>query len=403
MAPSSRPPASQEVRPHHRPRRARPDASTRARSTASSAPTAPGSPRPSASCSACCAPTAARSRLLGARPVAATPPSCTASSPTSPATWSCGPTSPAARSSTCSGGCAAASTTRRAATSCSRRFELDPTKKGRSYSKGNRQKVALVAALASDVPLLVLDEPTSGLDPLMEKVFQEHLAQVRAEGRTVLLSSHILSEVEAAADRVSIVRAGRDRRHRHARRPAPPHPHQRRRRPWPARCARPRRPRGPASTPPAGPRPPRPLASRPARSATCCTGSARTASQPSPASRPRLEELFLSQYRDDLGGPSEATGHASTAEAVPGMSSFAGTGALLRARLAPRPVDHRRGALALVATAYGVDGGHPRPLPRPRRGGGRRRGHRRQPVADRALRPPPLAHVRRASASSRRS
>ena len=88
-------------------------------------------------------------------------------------------------------------------------FELDPTKKGRSYSKGNRQKVALVAALASDVPLLVLDEPTSGLDPLMEKVFQEHLRQVRAEGRTVLLSSHILSEVEATADRVSIVRAGR--------------------------------------------------------------------------------------------------------------------------------------------------------------------------------------------------
>jgi ABC-2 type transport system ATP-binding protein len=88
-------------------------------------------------------------------------------------------------------------------------FELDPTKKGRSYSKGNRQKVALVAALASDVPLLVLDEPTSGLDPLMERVFQEHHKQVRAEGRTVLLSSHILSEVEAAADRVSIVRAGR--------------------------------------------------------------------------------------------------------------------------------------------------------------------------------------------------
>lgn len=88
-------------------------------------------------------------------------------------------------------------------------FDLDPTKKGRSYSKGNRQKVALVAALASDVPLLVLDEPTSGLDPLMERVFQDHLRQVRAEGRTVVLSSHILSEVEATADRVSIVRAGR--------------------------------------------------------------------------------------------------------------------------------------------------------------------------------------------------
>ncbi|HEV7172870.1 ABC transporter ATP-binding protein [Pedococcus sp.] len=88
-------------------------------------------------------------------------------------------------------------------------FELDPTKKGRSYSKGNRQKVALVAALASDVPLLLLDEPTSGLDPLMEKVFEEQVSQARAEGRTVLLSSHILSEVEATADRVSIVRAGR--------------------------------------------------------------------------------------------------------------------------------------------------------------------------------------------------
>jgi ABC-2 type transport system ATP-binding protein len=88
-------------------------------------------------------------------------------------------------------------------------FELDPGKKGRSYSKGNRQKVALVAALASDVPLLLLDEPTSGLDPLMGKVFEDQLEQVRAEGRTVLLSSHVLSEVEATADRVSIVRAGR--------------------------------------------------------------------------------------------------------------------------------------------------------------------------------------------------
>ncbi|HSN10610.1 MAG TPA: ABC transporter ATP-binding protein, partial [Propionibacteriaceae bacterium] len=79
-------------------------------------------------------------------------------------------------------------------------FELDPTKKGRSYSKGNRQKVALVAALASDVPLLLLDEPTSGLDPLMEKVFEAQVARARSEGRTVLLSSHILSEVEATAD-----------------------------------------------------------------------------------------------------------------------------------------------------------------------------------------------------------
>ena len=90
------------------------------------------------------------------------------------------------------------------------RFELDPRKKSRAYSKGNRQKVALVAALASDVELLLLDEPTSGLDPLMEEVFREVVAEdQRNTGRTVLLSSHILSEVEALCDRVTIVRAGR--------------------------------------------------------------------------------------------------------------------------------------------------------------------------------------------------
>ncbi|HYN65689.1 MAG TPA: ABC transporter ATP-binding protein [Ornithinibacter sp.] len=89
------------------------------------------------------------------------------------------------------------------------RFELDETKKGKAYSKGNRQKVALVAALASGVPLLVLDEPTAGLDPLMEEVFQSELTALKGDGRTVLLSSHILNEVERACDRVSIVRAGR--------------------------------------------------------------------------------------------------------------------------------------------------------------------------------------------------
>jgi ABC-2 type transport system ATP-binding protein len=89
------------------------------------------------------------------------------------------------------------------------RFDLDPTKKGRTYSKGNRQKVALVAALASDVELLVLDEPTAGLDPLMEEVFRECIAEERDNGRTVLLSSHILAEVEALCDRVSIIRAGK--------------------------------------------------------------------------------------------------------------------------------------------------------------------------------------------------
>lgn len=89
------------------------------------------------------------------------------------------------------------------------RFELDPTKRGRQYSKGNRQKVALVAALASDVELLVLDEPTSGLDPLMENVFQEVVREARERGTTVLLSSHILAEVETLADRLSIIREGR--------------------------------------------------------------------------------------------------------------------------------------------------------------------------------------------------
>ncbi len=89
------------------------------------------------------------------------------------------------------------------------RFELDPTKRVRDYSKGNRQKVALVAALAAEAELLVLDEPTSGLDPLMEQAFQDCVRERREAGVTVLLSSHILDEVEALADRVSIIRRGR--------------------------------------------------------------------------------------------------------------------------------------------------------------------------------------------------
>ncbi|MEQ4207805.1 ABC transporter ATP-binding protein [Actinopolymorpha sp. B17G11] len=89
------------------------------------------------------------------------------------------------------------------------RFDLDPRKKGRTYSKGNRQKVGLVAALASDVELLMLDEPTSGLDPLMEEVFQQCIEEEKRRGRTVLLSSHILAEVEALCDRVTIIRQGR--------------------------------------------------------------------------------------------------------------------------------------------------------------------------------------------------
>jgi ABC-2 type transport system ATP-binding protein len=89
------------------------------------------------------------------------------------------------------------------------RFELDPRKKCRTYSKGNRQKVALVAALVSGADLLLLDEPTSGLDPLMEAVFRECVEEERERGRTVLLSSHILSEVEALCDRVTIIRDGK--------------------------------------------------------------------------------------------------------------------------------------------------------------------------------------------------
>ena len=89
------------------------------------------------------------------------------------------------------------------------RFDLDPRKKGRTYSKGNRQKVALISALASDVELLLLDEPTAGLDPLMEAVFQDCIREAKDAGRTVLLSSHILAQVEALADRVSIIRSGR--------------------------------------------------------------------------------------------------------------------------------------------------------------------------------------------------
>lgn len=89
------------------------------------------------------------------------------------------------------------------------KFNLDPSKKCRTYSKGNRQKVSLVAAFSSEADLYILDEPTSGLDPLMEKVFQECIDEIKGEGRTVLLSSHILSEVEKLCDKVSIIRRGK--------------------------------------------------------------------------------------------------------------------------------------------------------------------------------------------------
>lgn len=89
------------------------------------------------------------------------------------------------------------------------RFDLDPTKKCKTYSKGNRQKVALISAFVSDVELLILDEPTTGLDPLMEGVFQQCVKEARAAGKTVFLSSHILSEVEAVCDWIGVIRAGR--------------------------------------------------------------------------------------------------------------------------------------------------------------------------------------------------
>jgi ABC-2 type transport system ATP-binding protein len=89
------------------------------------------------------------------------------------------------------------------------RFQLDPKKKCRTYSKGNRQKVALVAAFSRDADLYILDEPTSGLDPLMEHTFQECIKEVQANGKTVFLSSHILSEVEKVCDKVGIIRQGK--------------------------------------------------------------------------------------------------------------------------------------------------------------------------------------------------
>ena len=89
------------------------------------------------------------------------------------------------------------------------RFDLDPTKKGRTYSKGNRQKVALIAALSGNADLFVFDEPTAGLDPLMESTFQDIVREMLTDGKTVLLSSHILAEVESLCDQVTIIREGR--------------------------------------------------------------------------------------------------------------------------------------------------------------------------------------------------
>ncbi len=89
-----------------------------------------------------------------------------------------------------------------------KRFELDPRKKSKTYSKGNRQKVGLIAALAVESDLYIFDEPTSGLDPLMEQIFQEEVEKIKAKGKSILLSSHVLSEVERLADKIVIIRQG---------------------------------------------------------------------------------------------------------------------------------------------------------------------------------------------------
>ena len=187
---------------------------------------------------------------------------------------------------------------RAGATQLLERFELDPTKKARTYSKGNRQKVALVAALASDAELLILDEPTSGLDPLMEAVFQDvHQRASRREGRTVLLSSHILAEVEALCDRVSIIRAGRtvqsgtltELRHL-TRTTITPRPTRPADAVWDARGRARRTVEGTRS-----PSTSTPITSTPR--SRCWPGRACAAWRAHP---PTLEELFLRQYGDEI-------------------------------------------------------------------------------------------------------
>ena len=147
-------------------------------------------------------------RTVRSRRVVATRFRRTAASPTSRGSRSCGRRSPARRRSSSSLACTAAPTSP-TATTLVERFQLDTGKKIRALSKGNRQKVQLVAALATRADLLVLDEPTSGLDPLMEIAFRDSIHEARERGQTVFLSSHILSEVEALCDRVGILRAGR--------------------------------------------------------------------------------------------------------------------------------------------------------------------------------------------------
>ncbi len=262
------------------------------------------------------------------------------------------------------------------------RFELDETKKGKAYSKGNRQKVALVAALASGVPLLVLDEPTAGLDPLMEEVFQSELTALKDDGRTVLLSSHILSEVEKACDRVSIVRAGRivdsgslaelrhltrTRVHAVLRDGASAEGlhgwpgthdvrHRRRRRAPVGRCRAPRRPR----------RHPR----QPRRRQPHLPAAHPRGALPRPLPDPAGCRGLASGAALDAGAAGMTTATAPTGHVASSISlgtRLAGFSHLLRLAWRRDRILIPSSVLGLVLLAVGLGAGHPRALPRPTR------------------------------------
>ena len=199
------------------------DGRPRARCTASSVRTAPARRRPSGCCSGCCGPTRARSALLGGDPW----PDAVALHRRLayvPGDVTCGRSSPAARSSTCSAGCGATST-RPGATSCSSASSSTPPRRPAPTRRATGRRWRWSPRWRRGPSCCILDEPTSGLDPLMEAVFQDCIREVKAEGRTVLLSSHILAEVEALCDRVSIIRAGRTVQSGTLARAAPPDPH----------------------------------------------------------------------------------------------------------------------------------------------------------------------------------
>ena len=192
------------------------------------------------------------------------------------------------------------------------RFDLDPTKRARDYSKGNRQKVALVAGLATTAQLLVLDEPTSGLDPLMEQAFQEVVHERRDDGVTVLLSSHILGEVEALADRVTHHPQGPPGPDRHPRRPAPAHPHHG---PCGHRGADRRRSPTPRASPTTSPNRSTATSTRGSpstlpTSTTPSAGCTRARIHTLTVQPPSLDALFLRSYGDDIAALEETAAEA---------------------------------------------------------------------------------------------